>query len=40
MQGDVRGTDSEASMTAFCLIAMQEANQLCSASVNVSAFPI
>uniref|UniRef100_A0A673AC78 Complement C3-like n=1 Tax=Sphaeramia orbicularis TaxID=375764 RepID=A0A673AC78_9TELE len=34
MIGDVRGTDSDASMTAFCLIAMQESRQLCAASVN------
>ncbi|KAM7009820.1 complement C3-like [Tautogolabrus adspersus] len=30
MIGDVRGTDSDASMTAFCLIAMQESRTLCS----------
>uniref|UniRef100_A0A671YF81 NTR domain-containing protein n=1 Tax=Sparus aurata TaxID=8175 RepID=A0A671YF81_SPAAU len=29
MTGDVRGTDSGASMTAFCLIAMQESRSLC-----------
>ncbi|XP_076003914.1 complement C3-like [Genypterus blacodes] len=34
MIGDVRGTDSDASMTAFCLIAMQEARTLCAATVN------
>nr|BAA88901.1 complement component C3 [Paralichthys olivaceus] len=34
MIGDVRGTDSEASMTAFCLIAMQESRTLCAATVN------
>ncbi|KAM7010010.1 complement C3-like [Tautogolabrus adspersus] len=34
MIGDVRGTDSEASMTAFCLIAMQESRTLCSDTVN------
>ncbi|XP_026216242.1 complement C3-like [Anabas testudineus] len=34
MIGDVRGTDSDASMTAFCLIAMQESRTLCSATVN------
>ncbi|XP_028998601.1 complement C3-like [Betta splendens] len=34
MIGDVRGTDSDASMTAFCLIAMQESRTLCAASVN------
>uniref|UniRef100_A0A7N6F8K9 NTR domain-containing protein n=1 Tax=Anabas testudineus TaxID=64144 RepID=A0A7N6F8K9_ANATE len=30
MIGDVRGTDSDASMTAFCLIAMQESRTLCA----------
>uniref|UniRef100_A0A8C9X0E0 Complement C3-like n=1 Tax=Sander lucioperca TaxID=283035 RepID=A0A8C9X0E0_SANLU len=34
MIGDVRGADSDASMTAFCLIAMQETRTICSASVN------
>ncbi|XP_068583426.1 complement C3-like isoform X1 [Cebidichthys violaceus] len=34
MIGDVRGTDSDASMTAFCLIAMQESSTLCNATVN------
>ncbi|XP_040891542.1 complement C3-like [Toxotes jaculatrix] len=34
MIGDVRGADSDASMTAFCLIAMQESRTLCSATVN------
>ncbi|XP_047433333.1 complement C3-like isoform X2 [Mugil cephalus] len=34
MTGDVRGTDSDASMTAFCLIAMQESRTICSTSVN------
>ncbi|XP_028449056.1 complement C3 [Perca flavescens] len=34
MIGDVAGTDSDASMTAFCLIAMQETRTICSASVN------
>ncbi|CAJ1053159.1 complement C3 [Xyrichtys novacula] len=34
MIGDVRGTDSDASMTAFCLIAMQESREQCSNSVN------
>nr|XP_046262998.1 complement C3-like isoform X2 [Scatophagus argus] len=34
MIGDVRGTDSDASMTAFCLIAMQESRTLCTATVN------
>eukprot|EP00066_Takifugu_rubripes_P006969 XP_003972135.1 PREDICTED: complement C3-like [Takifugu rubripes] len=34
MIGDVRGGDSDASMTAFCLIAMQESRQLCAATVN------
>ncbi|KAF0023436.1 hypothetical protein F2P81_024066 [Scophthalmus maximus] len=32
--GDVRGTDSEASMMAFCHIAMQESRTLCTATVN------
>ncbi|KAK2815854.1 hypothetical protein Q5P01_026321 [Channa striata] len=34
MIGDVRGTDSDVSMTAFCLITMQESRTLCAASVN------
>ncbi|XP_029008693.1 complement C3-like [Betta splendens] len=34
MTGDVFGTDSDASMTAFCLIALQESRQICAASVN------
>uniref|UniRef100_A0A672ZMY3 NTR domain-containing protein n=1 Tax=Sphaeramia orbicularis TaxID=375764 RepID=A0A672ZMY3_9TELE len=34
MIGDVRGVDSDASMTAFCLIAMQESRRFCAASVN------
>ncbi|XP_059198913.1 complement C3-like isoform X2 [Centropristis striata] len=34
MRGDVRGSDSDASMTAFCLIAMQESRTLCAATVN------
>ncbi|KAF1394913.1 hypothetical protein PFLUV_G00006060, partial [Perca fluviatilis] len=34
MIGDVAGADSDASMTAFCLIAMQESRTICSASVN------
>ncbi|KAM6938799.1 complement C3-like [Lycodopsis pacificus] len=34
MIGDVRGTDSDASMTAFCVIAMQESRTLCAATVN------
>ncbi|KAF7652290.1 hypothetical protein LDENG_00098660, partial [Lucifuga dentata] len=34
MMGDVRGIDSDASMTAFCLIAMQEARRLCDNTVN------
>lgn len=36
VQGDVRGTDSDVSMTAFCLIAMQESRRLCTATVAVS----
>ncbi|XP_068581219.1 complement C3-like [Cebidichthys violaceus] len=35
MIGDVRGTDSDASMTAFCLIAMQESPTICAATVNI-----
>uniref|UniRef100_A0A3P9M598 Complement component c3a, duplicate 5 n=1 Tax=Oryzias latipes TaxID=8090 RepID=A0A3P9M598_ORYLA len=31
MIGDVSGSDSDASMTAFCLIAMQESRLICSA---------
>ncbi|XP_070776616.1 complement C3-like [Enoplosus armatus] len=34
MIGDVLGTDSDASMTAFCLIAMQESHTLCVNTVN------
>ncbi|KAF3687374.1 Complement C3 Complement C3 beta chain Complement C3 alpha chain [Channa argus] len=34
MIGDVRGVDSDASMTAFCLIAMQESLSSCTESVN------
>nr|AIA08688.1 complement component C3 [Oplegnathus fasciatus] len=34
MIGDVRGADSHASMTAFCLIAMQESHKICNATVN------
>ncbi|XP_056225994.1 complement C3-like [Seriola aureovittata] len=34
MMGNVRGKDSDASMTAFCLIAMQESRTLCATSVN------
>uniref|UniRef100_A0A665VW98 Complement C3-like n=1 Tax=Echeneis naucrates TaxID=173247 RepID=A0A665VW98_ECHNA len=30
MIGDVRGTDSDASMTAFCLIALQESRTICT----------
>ncbi|KAJ4921748.1 hypothetical protein JOQ06_016458 [Pogonophryne albipinna] len=33
MIGDVRGADSDASMTAFCLIAMQESRTICDDSV-------
>ncbi|PWA14968.1 hypothetical protein CCH79_00014287 [Gambusia affinis] len=33
MTGDVGGTDSDVSLTAFCLIAMQESSRLCSANV-------
>ncbi|XP_068584992.1 complement C3-like [Cebidichthys violaceus] len=34
MIGDVLGADTDASMTAFCLIAMQESRTLCAATVN------
>uniref|UniRef100_A0A8C2Z4A2 Complement C3a, tandem duplicate 1 n=1 Tax=Cyclopterus lumpus TaxID=8103 RepID=A0A8C2Z4A2_CYCLU len=34
MIGDVLGADTDASMTAFCLIALQESRTLCSATVN------
>ncbi|KAJ4948838.1 hypothetical protein JOQ06_020361, partial [Pogonophryne albipinna] len=34
MMGGVRGSDSDASMTAFCLIAMQESRTICAASVS------
>ncbi|XP_034434990.1 complement C3-like [Hippoglossus hippoglossus] len=34
MMGDVRGSESEASMTAFILIAMQESRTLCAATVS------
>nr|AEJ37035.1 complement component c3-2 [Dicentrarchus labrax] len=34
MMGDVRGLDSDASLTAFCLIAMQESRTICAASIN------
>ncbi|XP_030590143.1 complement C3-like [Archocentrus centrarchus] len=34
MNGDVAGLDSDASMTAFCLIAMQESRGICSEIVN------
>ncbi|XP_029941660.1 complement C3-like [Salarias fasciatus] len=34
MTGDVKGRDTEASMTAFKLIAMQESRLLCAATVN------
>ncbi|XP_059191712.1 complement C3-like isoform X2 [Centropristis striata] len=34
MIGDVRGTDSEASLSAFCLIAMQESRSICNETVN------
>lgn len=39
LQGDVTGTDADVSMTAFCLIAMQEAGPQCTASVTVSISP-
>uniref|UniRef100_A0A8D0AG67 Complement C3-like n=1 Tax=Sander lucioperca TaxID=283035 RepID=A0A8D0AG67_SANLU len=34
MIGDVRGADSDVSMTAFCLIAMQESRTQCNATVS------
>ncbi|XP_040001306.1 complement C3-like isoform X2 [Xiphias gladius] len=34
MVGDVCGTDSDASMTAFCLIAMQESRTICADAFN------
>ncbi|KAG7486477.1 complement C3-like [Solea senegalensis] len=34
MSGDVQGSDSDASMTAFCLIAMQESRKLCADTVS------
>uniref|UniRef100_A0A3P9BDI5 Complement C3-like n=1 Tax=Maylandia zebra TaxID=106582 RepID=A0A3P9BDI5_9CICH len=34
MRSDLLGTDSDASMTAFCLIAMQESREICRSSVN------
>ncbi|XP_061572334.1 complement C3-like [Cololabis saira] len=34
MTGDVGGRDGDASMTAFCLIAMQESRTICAASIN------
>ncbi|KAF3837482.1 hypothetical protein F7725_004946 [Dissostichus mawsoni] len=40
MMGGVRGSDSDASMTAFCLIAMQESRTLCAASVDTKRWPI
>ncbi|RVE75820.1 hypothetical protein OJAV_G00002540 [Oryzias javanicus] len=34
MTGGIRGSDSDASMTAFCLIAMQESYSICSNDIN------
>ncbi|KAM4595788.1 complement C3-like [Fundulus diaphanus] len=34
MIGDVHGTDSDVSLTAFCLIAMQDSRRLCGDSIN------
>lgn len=34
-QGGVRGNDADASLTAFVLIALQEANHLCGKLVGV-----
>ena len=39
VQGDVQGKDTDASMTAFCLIAMQESRTICNDTVNVSTSP-
>lgn len=36
VQGDVNGKDADASMTAFCLIALQESRFICREKVNVS----
>uniref|UniRef100_A0A673LBY2 NTR domain-containing protein n=1 Tax=Sinocyclocheilus rhinocerous TaxID=307959 RepID=A0A673LBY2_9TELE len=36
--GDVRGKDADASLTAFVVIAMQEAREICAGSVGVSEF--
>ncbi len=35
-QGDVRGKDAEASLTAFVVIAMQEGREICAPLVSVS----
>ncbi|XP_063332735.1 complement C3-like [Pelmatolapia mariae] len=35
MTGDVAGLDSDASMTAFCLIAMQETQAICSGTITM-----
>ncbi|XP_028998589.1 complement C3-like isoform X2 [Betta splendens] len=37
MIGDVKGTDSGVSMTAFCLIAMQESGKICNGIDNLDA---
>ncbi|KAF3852636.1 hypothetical protein F7725_005991 [Dissostichus mawsoni] len=39
MMADVLGADTDASMTAFCLIALQESRTLCAASVGVGNLP-
>lgn len=39
MQGDVGGRDADASMTAFCLIALQESRSICHNTVSVSVCP-
>uniref|UniRef100_A0A665VZJ5 Complement C3-like n=1 Tax=Echeneis naucrates TaxID=173247 RepID=A0A665VZJ5_ECHNA len=36
VRGDVRGTDSDASMTAFCLIALQESRTICTPTLPVN----
>lgn len=36
VQGDVNGRHADASMTAFCLIALQESRSICHEKVSVS----
>ncbi|XP_029941608.1 complement C3-like [Salarias fasciatus] len=40
MTGDVKGRDSDAAMTAFNLIAMQESRMLCAATINSLSYSI